>query len=75
MNNTIIEYIGMLASVIVLASFLAKTEKTIRKINLVGAIVFVFYGLLSGAVSIWFLNGVLVFVQIFHILKSTKEDC
>ena len=75
MSNASIEYIGMLASVIVLASFLTKKEISIRKINLVGAVVFVVYGLLSRAVSIWFLNGVLVFVQIFHILKSIKEDC
>lgn len=75
MSKIVIELLGILASLIVLASFLSKNEQTIRKINLVGAVFFVVYGLLSNAISVWFLNGVLVFVQIYHIYAKQKEDC
>jgi len=64
------EILGTIASVIVLISFLMKGEKKIRIINIVGAIMFVVYGLSINAFSVWFLNGMLF---IIHIIKLLKE--
>ena len=63
------EILGTLASIIVLISFLMKSEKKIRIINIIGAIMFVIYGLLINAFSIWFLNGALVFIHIYYLIK------
>lgn len=46
------ELIGTLASIIVLISFIARGENKIRIINIIGALVFVIYGLLINAFSV-----------------------
>ena len=63
------EVIGVCASVIVLISFLLKGEEKIRIVNLIGAILFVIYGLLIHAFSVWFLNSVLVLVHLYKLIK------
>ncbi len=64
------EIIGTVASLLILVSFLFNDEKKIRLTNIVGAAVFVVYGLLINAFSIWFLNGALI---IIHIYKLSKQ--
>lgn len=64
------ELIGTLASIIVLLSFLISGEKKIRVVNIVGAFVFVIYGLLINAFSVWFLNGALVIIHLYKLKKG-----
>lgn len=64
------EIIGILASIVVLISFLFNNEKRIRMINIVGAILFVIYGILINAFSVWFLNGALILIHIYYLMKS-----
>jgi predicted membrane protein len=64
------ELLGTLASVIVLLSFIVTEEKRIRMINIVGAAVFVVYGLLIQAFSVWFLNAVLILIHSWYLLKG-----
>ena len=64
------ESIGILASIIVLISFIAKGENKIRIINIIGALVFVIYGLLINSFSVWFLNGALCIVHIYYLIKD-----
>ena len=64
------ELIGTLASVIVLISFIAKGENKIRIINIIGALMFVVYGLLINAFSIWFLNGMLILIHLYKIKRK-----
>lgn len=64
------EIIGTCASLIVLISFLMKGEKYIRLVNIIGAILFVIYGILIGAFSVWFLNGALVLIHIYKLIKK-----
>ena len=66
------EIIGVIASVIVLLSFTANGEKKIRMINIIGALLFVIYGVLINAFSVWFLNGALLLVHINKLLKINK---
>lgn len=64
------EEIGTIASIIVLISFLCKSERKIRIINIIGALLFVIYGALIGSFSIWFLNGALILIHLYNLLKK-----
>jgi len=66
------EAIGVLASVIVLLSFVMNGESKIRIINILGALLFVIYGILINAFSVWFLNGTLLIVHIYKLIKLKK---
>lgn len=63
------EVLGTIASIIVLISFLMKDERGIRKVNIVGALVFTIYGLGIKAFSVWFLNGMLFIIHIYKLRK------
>jgi uncharacterized protein with PQ loop repeat len=65
-----VEIIGTIASVIVLLSFLVTDEYRIRIINIFGAALFVVYGVMSGAFSVWLLNGILIMVHGWQLLKK-----
>lgn len=69
-----VEWIGLLASCFVLASFLASGERKIRTINIFGASLFVVYGLMLGAISVWVLNGILLLTHIRRLMKLSKES-
>ena len=64
-----IEVLGTIASVVVLMSFLMKGELKIRVINIIGAVIFVIYGILIDAFSVWFLNGALCIVHLYKLFK------
>ena len=67
-----IEALGTIASILVLVSFMMKDEKTIRSVNIIGAIIFVVYGICINAFSVWFLNGALCLVHTYRLLKLNK---
>ena len=66
-----VELLGIVATVFVLISFLMKDVKAIRCINIIGAAMFVVYGILIGSISVWLLNGVLIAVH-FKFLLGAK---
>lgn len=68
------EAIGLAATTFVLLSFLMKQVKAIRLINIIGATLFVIYGLLIGSVSVWLMNGILIFVYIYYLSKIKKSE-
>jgi uncharacterized protein with PQ loop repeat len=67
-----VEILGTIASVIVLLSFIATEEKRIRIINIFGAALFVLYGLLIHAFSVWLLNGILILVHGWYLLRKRR---
>ncbi len=67
------EILGISATVFVLISFLMKDAVGIRKINIIGAFLFVIYGVLINSISVWLLNGVLLIVHIYHLRKSCMQ--
>lgn len=67
------EPIGLTATLFVLLSFTMKKSETIRAVNIVGAFLFVVYGLLINSVSTWLLNGMLIGIHIFYLLKAHLE--
>ncbi len=68
---TITDWIGYLASTVVFISFLFTNVKKIRIINMVGAAIFVTYGiLLDIAYPIVAFNAGLIFLHIYHLIKD-----
>ena len=63
------EIIGLLGTLFVLLSFLMKDLKKVRIINIIGAILFVIYGILINAYSTWILNGVLIIIHIIFLVR------
>ena len=64
------EILGIIATIIVLVSFLMKGEENIRMINIIGAICFVVYGLSIKAFSVWLLNGTLVLIHTYKLINK-----
>jgi hypothetical protein len=69
----IYEIIGLSATLFVLLSFLMKKIESVRIINIIGATLFVIYGLLIHSLSTWLLNGVLIIVHIIYLIKHKKS--
>lgn len=68
-----IEAIGMLASIIICSSYFLKGEANIRKVNLIGSIVFIVYGFLIMSPSIIFLNTTCIVAHVINLLKLRKK--
>lgn len=69
-----VEIIGILAGIVVLASFLLKGELRIRMLNVIGAVLFVIYGILIKSISVALINFIVVIIQIVYINKRRKEN-
>ncbi|MDY3195949.1 MAG: YgjV family protein [Paracholeplasma sp.] len=72
-SPVVVEIFGILAGVLVLISFLMKGEKKIRIINIFGASIFIFYGILLNSVSVTLLNIGLVLVHIVKLAQMRKN--
>lgn len=69
-----VEFLGILATIFVLISFTQSDAKKIRIINLIGAILFVIYGLMISSMSVWLLNSVLILIQICKLVSTSRND-
>ena len=71
------EWLGIIASAIVLISFLTSNQIKTRIINMAGCVVFVVYGFLLPAYSTAFMNLAMLVVHIVfltrHFIKKRKE--
>jgi len=63
------EYIGYLASIIILVSLLMSSIKKLRWINLVGSITFAIYGFLIGSIPVGVLNIGTVLINVYYLWK------
>ena len=76
------EIVGIVASLLILASMLFKTSTFkqalwLRILNLLGSVMFIVYGLIIPAYSTAIVNFILVFVNIYHIcilVKAGKNE-
>lgn len=64
-----IELLGTLASVVVLISFTQNKEINIRLINIIGCIMFIVYGILIKAWSVALLDGSLLILHIYKLIR------
>lgn len=69
MNPELVKYIGYLASVFIVLSFIVRSISLIRLINLLGCICFVIYGAFSKEI-LWPViipNTVICLVQVYYL--------
>jgi hypothetical protein len=71
MENT--EYIGYVASVIVLLSFLMRKIFFLRIVNTVGCIFFIVYGMMLGSIPIILTNTAIALINGYYLTKSDKQ--
>lgn len=71
-----IEIIGIIATLFIICAFLQNGEGRIRTLDLIGAILFIIYGVCIRSFSTILLNGILVGVQIYKLcgLYINKEE-
>lgn len=70
-----LEWLGYIASLIVLLSLLMSSIKKLRWINLFGALMFATYGFLIGSLPVGFMNIGIVVINIYYLTKMyTAKD-
>lgn len=68
-----LELIGWIGNVFVVISFLNNDTLKLRSYNLVGASLWLVYGIVAGSFSIIFLNVVVISIQTVKISQIIKE--
>jgi len=66
------ELIGWIATVFIILSFIQKDIKKLRILSLVGAFIWIIYGVLNEGYSVIFLNFVIILIQIWWLIKLKK---
>ncbi|MBI9066234.1 MAG: GNAT family N-acetyltransferase [Salinivirgaceae bacterium] len=76
LNIDLLEWIGYLASVLILTSMLMSSFLKLRIINMSGAALFSIYGFMIGALPVGILNACIVFANIYHLynIYKTKDS-
>lgn len=64
-----LEYLGYVASLIVLVSLLMSSLKKLRWINLIGATLFGIYGFMIGSIPTGMMNLGIVIIDIYYLVK------
>jgi hypothetical protein len=70
--ENILEWIGYLASFIILISLVMRSIKRLRVINLFGALLFAVYGYFIGALPVMLMNGGIVLINIYYLHQMLK---
>lgn len=68
-----VEIIGYVASILVAISLTMSQLLKLRVINLIGSVTFSLYGYLLGAYPIFFVNGFIVCINIFYLIKMYRN--
>lgn len=75
MTQLVLEWIGYLASAIVLVSLLMRSVRKLRLINLFGSLLFAVYGFMIGAVPVGLMNTGIVLINLFYLWQMVhKKD-
>ena len=69
-NSNFIEWLGYLASVLVAISFLMKSIDKLRFVNMLGAICFVIYAVAINALPVALINGFIVCINVYYLIKK-----
>ena len=68
-----LEMVGYAGSVLVAISLMMKSLLRLRVINLIGALVFVVYGLLIGAYPVALLNGLIAGIDVYYLVQMLRQ--
>lgn len=78
--GTLSDWVGIIAGVLLLISFIFKNVKTIRIINLAAAVAFIVYGILlmPNGLPLIITNSILVCIHIYYLImifiKESKQS-
>ncbi len=72
---TITEWVGYLASIVLIISFMMKNVNTLRIVNSVGALIFVLYGImLTISWPIIITNSFILTLNIYYLTIKRNKD-
>ena len=74
MSDLALELFGTFASIVIAISLMMKNLKRLRYINLAGALLFALYGLGISSIPVFLVNGFIVFIDLWYILRMRKEQ-
>lgn len=75
MDISLTDGIGYIAMFFVAVSFIFKNLRTIRIVNMLGAVVFIVYGvMLDMAIPIIATNSFIIFIQLYYLLKPKSSE-
>lgn len=69
-----IEIVGILATLFIALAFCMNNKKWIRILDSFGALLFVIYGICIGSISVPLLNGIVIIINIYKLIKERKEN-
>lgn len=69
-NST--EYIGYIASAVVLLSFLMRKMSTLRIVNTIGCAFFILYGFLLDSIPVIITNVAIVIINVYYLSRKNK---
>ena len=72
MNSTLIEWIGYIASAMIVVSLIMTSIVKLRIINTIGCVLFVIYGVIVGAYPVSVANGLIVIINLYNLYKLQK---
>ena len=65
-----VEVLGIVATLFILAAFSLNDKKLIRLVDSMGALLFVIYGILINSLSVWLLNICLIIINLYKIKNN-----
>ena len=68
----LIEWIGYVASLIILISYLMKNVNKLRIVGTFGCVFFVIYGIVNQSWPIVITNGAIVFINLYFLILKKK---
>lgn len=69
-----LEWMGYLASLIVLVSLVMSSIKKLRWINLIGSLLFAIYGFIIGAIPVGVMNVGIVLINVYYLVGMYKSS-
>lgn len=67
------EIVGIIATILVLVSFLFKNLTVVRYVNIMACIAFVIYGLMISAWSVWIGNAAIAVIHVVYLIKERRN--
>lgn len=71
-TSTLIEIFGYTGTVLVVVSMLMTSMVKLRVINTIGSIISGIYAIICGAYPLALMNGCLIIINIYNLLKLSK---
>ena len=65
-----IEILGIVATFFIVIAFCMNNKKWIRILDSIGALLFVIYGIFIGSFSVSVLNGIVIIINIYKLIKD-----